>query len=372
MKTNDVPRRPLRVAHITLGLDVGGQEKLLAEFARQTDRSRFQLFFVALTTRGRLAEEIEAEGWPVVALGGKPGFRPRLSWSIAKQLQHWRIDVVHTHDIKPLIYGAAAARMTGARRVIHTRHFAKLPTLSSRQNWLGQLASRMTDDYVCVSEESRRAALDEGVPERKLKVIWNGIDLQRFAYSGAQASGPAVLVARLSPEKDVATLLEATALVAAQEPGFRLDIAGDGPSAGELRQQVASLGLGGRVRFLGDVRDVPGLLARAKFFVLSSLTEGISLTLLEAMARGLPIVTTRVGGNAEVVKDGETGILVEAGKPDLLARAMLELTRSSDCCARFGKAGRLRAEEHFDVRRMVPRYEKLYAARSCSVHQRQI
>jgi glycosyltransferase involved in cell wall biosynthesis len=365
------PRRRLRVAHITLGLDVGGQEKLLVEFARHADRARFQLFFLSLTTRGRLAEEIESEGWQVLALGAPAGFRPQLSCSIARRLRRWNVDVVHTHDIRPLIYGAPAARMVGARRVIHMRHFATLPYLTARQNWLGKLAGRMTDDYVCVSQESRRAAAQEGVPERKLRMIWNGIDLERFSFSGPQADGPAVLVARLSPEKDVATLLRAMALVVNQEPTFRLEIAGDGPCASELRQLAAALGLSNAIQFLGEIQDVPGLLARARMFVLSSLTEGISLTLLEAMARGLPIVATRVGGNPEVVADGITGTLVSPGDHEALGRAMLELFRNTEHGRMRGQAGRLRAQEHFDIRQMIPRYEALYLTRSRSVLQRQ-
>src|SRR5262249_35825678 len=112
-------------------------------------------------------------------------------------------------------------------------------------------------------------------------------------------------------------------------------------------------------RFLGEVRDVPGLLARASLFVLPSYTEGISLTLLEAMARGLPVVATRVGGNPEVVEGGETGLLVPARDAEALAAAVLDLQRGPERGGRMGAAGRRRVEEHFDVRRMVANYEAL-------------
>src|SRR5262249_39705450 len=141
---------------------------------------------------------------------------------------------------------------------------------------------------------------------------------------------------------------------------FRLHIAGDGPCRAELERQAARLGLGEAVRFLGAVRDVPALLGGARLFVLPSLSEGVSLTLLEAVARGLPGVAAAVGGNPEVVADGETGLLVPPRDPPALARAVLDLWTRPESCARLGRAGRRRAEALFDVRRMVARYEALY------------
>jgi glycosyltransferase involved in cell wall biosynthesis len=343
-----------------LGLDTGGQEKLLVEFARHADRERFELFFLSLTTRGRLAADLEALGWPVVALDEPPGFRPSLALRILPWLRRWRAQVVHTHDAKPLIYGAPAARLAGAARVIHTRHFARLAYLSRRQTLLTALAARLSDAYVCVSAESARVAAEEGVPADRLRTLWNGIDLERFPFTGPAAESPAVLVARLSPEKDVATLLRAAALVCHELPSFRLQIAGTGPCLAELLRLRDELSLGGNVEFLGEVRDVARLLASARLFVLSSTTEGVSLTLLEAMASGLPVVATRVGGNPEVVADGGTGLLVPAGDPGSLARAILRLCGDHDLGRAFGQAGRRRVEEHFDVRRMVAGYEALY------------
>jgi glycosyltransferase involved in cell wall biosynthesis len=131
-----------------------------------------------------------------------------------------------------------------------------------------------------------------------------------------------------------------------------------------MERLAASLGLEDSVKFLGTVSDVPALLARARLFVLSSITEGISLTLLEAMARGLPIAATRVGGNPEVVADGETGLLVPPGGSEALASAVSRLWTSPEMCARMGVAGRHRAEARFDVRRMVAEYERLYLCES--------
>jgi glycosyltransferase involved in cell wall biosynthesis len=193
-----------------------------------------------------------------------------------------------------------------------------------------------------------------------VRTIWNGIDLVRFALAGPTVGGPAVLVARLVPEKDLPTLLQAVALLVQREPSFRLQVAGDGPCLQETQQTVQRLGLGDHVQLLGERRDVPSILRRASLFVLPSRTEGISLTLLEAMASGLPVVATRVGGNAEVIDDGRTGWLVPAGDARQLADAIGRLWRNPDEARQFGQAGRRRVEDYFDVDLMVGQYEELY------------
>jgi glycosyltransferase involved in cell wall biosynthesis len=149
-------------------------------------------------------------------------------------------------------------------------------------------------------------------------------------------------------------------LVVKEAPGFQLQIAGDGPLREELTALSKKLSLDSHVQFLGMVRDVPALLQRASLYVLSSISEGVSLTILEAMARGLPIVATRVGGTPEAVRDGANGLLVPPGDPRSLAVSLLRLWRDDTLARRLGEAGRLRVLEHFDVRRMVARYEQVY------------
>src|SRR5690606_28303944 len=151
---------------------------------------------------------------------------------------------------------------------------------------------------------------------------WNGIDVDRFRYCGPKSELTAISVARLSPEKDFPTLLRAVRLVLEKHPEFRLKLVGDGAERPRLERLAGELGIAHAVEFLGERKDIPLLLATAGLFVSSSKSEGISLTLLEAMAIGLPIVTTRVGGNPEIVMDGITGKLVPALNPDALASAI--------------------------------------------------
>ena len=352
--------RPIEVVHITPGLDVGGLETLLLEFARHADRDRFRLRFVSLGTRGTLADRVEASGWTVTALEKPPGLRPGLVLRLARLLRRWRPGIVHTHNSGPIIYGAPAARLARVARVVHTRH-EQNHGAGPRELAALRHAARLVDRFACVSGDSARLSVRQGIAPEKVRTILNGVDTSRFSPVGPRPAGPAVVVARLSPEKNVEGLLRAAALVAREHPEFRLQVAGDGPCRGALEALAAEIGVADRVAFLGEVGDVPGLLAEAGLFALSSLTEGIPVTVLEAMARGLPVVATRVGGVPEVVVEGETGLLVAPGDPAALAEALARLLRDPDGARAMGLAGRRRAERHFDVRRMVADYEAIYS-----------
>lgn len=356
--TSKVPAK-IRVLHIALQIETGGMEKLLVEFARCANRNQYDLRFLSIERCRSIADEILAQGWPIETLAERPGLRPRLVLRLAKIFREVRPDIVHTHNTKPLIYAGPAARMAGVRRIVHTRHGQRFGA-SRSETTLFRLASYTADRIVTVSHDSARLSRDEGIASNKITTIWNGINVERFNYLGPQIAGPAIMVGRLSPEKDVESLIRAVAIITREEPSFRLQIAGDGERMPDLRRLAADLGVEGAVRFLGEVQDIPALLARASLFVLSSLTEGISLTLLEAMARGLPVVATRVGGNTEVVSEGQTGLLVSAQSPPELAAAMLSLYRDPAARRSMGKAGRSRVELHFEVRRMVAEYERLY------------
>lgn len=349
----------MRVAHVTLGLSTGGQERLLLDFARYADRTQFEPLFVSLTDRGALADELERLGGRVVTLGDAGGVRPSLVGRLRKLFRGERIDVVHTHDDRPLTYGIPAGRLAGCR-VVHTQHHGKLPHVGSKQEFLVRWIGRLAHAFVTVSRDSAKHYIDAGLPSRLVRTICNGIDTDAFAFQGPLIGGPAVTVARLSPEKNIPNLIRAARLVADRDPDFRLEIAGDGPDRNHIARLIDDLGLANMVKCLGEVHDVPALLARAGLFVLPSKSEGISLTLLEAMARGLPVVATSVGGNPEVVLDGQTGILVPSDDSAALAEAILRVRSKFDDARLMGRAGRRRVEVHFDVRGMVAQYEQLY------------
>jgi glycosyltransferase involved in cell wall biosynthesis len=248
--------------------------------------------------------------------------------------------------------------------VINTKHGRNYPHI---RKWVlaNRLAAWLSSKVVAVSQNAADVALQtEKVPHRKVEVIRNGIDLERFPLARRprrELQRRAVHVARISyASKDQRTLMSAVRIVADKQPDFVLDIVGDGPDRPDLEAMCDELGLRAHVNFLGFRDDVQHFLSRAEFFVLSSVTEGVSITLLEAAASGLPIVATNVGGNPEVTVHGETGLLVPPRSPEALAAAMLEMLKDSNRARRMGIAGRRRVEEDFDLSRSVARYEELY------------
>ena len=357
------------VVHVTFGLDVGGLERLLLEIARRTDPEQMGLLFVSLGTTGPIGFELRALGWPVVALHRPSGFRPSLLFALTRLFHGVRAAVVHTHDARALVYGALAARAARVGRVVHTQHGQNLG-LTERQLKLLGFAAKRTDAFVCVSHEARRRVVQQGIVPPKLHVIHNGIDIERIQkevkesvdYNGWDRDS-IVTIARLSPEKDVATLLRAFAQMRRTTPEAFLEVAGDGPCRGELLRETQRLGIESKVRFLGQVSKPGEVLARARLFVLPSVSEGVSLTLLEAMAAGIPVVATEVGGNPEVVEHGMTGRLVPPSDAHALAHSMATLWSDVAERARLAQAAQEWVTRRFHVQRMMDQYRYLYAAR---------
>lgn len=355
---------PVSVCHVSMTLKTGGLERLLVDYSRFTSFSRFQPRFVALEQIGPPGEEILERGFPVDSLSFSETGKRSAVRRLATLLRDERIDIVHTHNTYAHFYGSIAARLAGVPVVVNTQHGLRCGD-SWKHRLQTRLANRWTDRIVAVSDNA--ACLCRRVdPWSRSKIvrIWNGIDLSRFAYRGPNvAAGDcvAISVARLSAEKDFPTLLLAVSRVVAAEPTFRLLLVGDGPKRRELESLSDELNLRNHVEFLGERRDVPNLLERAGFFVSSSLVEGISLTLLEAAAVGLPIVATSVGGNPEIVRDGLTGRLVSPGDVVALSNAILETCRDRDAWSVMGELGRQRVEQDFNVRHMIGAYETLYS-----------
>jgi sugar transferase (PEP-CTERM/EpsH1 system associated) len=350
--------RALRVCHVSLTLKTGGLERILADLARHHDPAVCQPSFVAIREVGRFADDIRRAGCVVHQL--RSAGRIGQVRELARLFRRERFDIVHTHNTYPHLYATLAARWAGVPVVVQTRHGQRAGH-GWRSRTCYRWAAKLVDRVVAVSDDAARLCIDaDGIPADKVQRIWNGIDLGQFGYHGPINEPQAISVARLSAEKDFPTLLRAVALASPQVYGLQLQIVGDGPERSRLESLCRELGISSRVEFLGERHDVPALLRNAGFFVTSSLTEGISLTLLEAMAVGLPVVATAVGGNPEVVQDGVTGRLVPAGDPEALATAMVGLCRDMRRWPTLGNHGRERACEHFDVHRMAADYETLY------------
>jgi sugar transferase (PEP-CTERM/EpsH1 system associated) len=360
---NSISGKPIvrrRICHVSLGLCTGGMERLLVEFARCHDRERYELHFVALHNLGQPAEDIQKLGCTVHLLPDLRG-KPWAQWlALVRFLRKLKPDVVHTHNAYPHFYGTLASRWCRIPAVVNTRHGRRIGTTWRARTWFW-IAGMLADRVVAVSDDAARLCLqDVSLPQRKVNRIWNGIDLSRFKFRGPASKPVAISVARLSPEKDFPTLIRAVALAAEVVPELQLKIVGDGPERPKMEQLIAELGQGSRIELLGERQDIPDLLATAGFFATATLTEGISLTLLEAMASGLPVLATNVGGNPEIVEEDRTGYLVPSGDPEVLAAALIRMVHAQGLWPELGRQGRLRVEQHFSNQKMVGSYEQLY------------
>ena len=357
--SREAPERK-HICHLSLGLSTGGLERLLVDFAKFHDRSRYRLSFVALREVGQPGFEIRELGCDVHGLRGQGLGRLALLQRLTNWLRSEKVDLLHTHNAFPHLYGTLAAWRAKVPAVVHTRHGQRFGH-GWRSSLEFRLASWGVDRIIAVSDDAARLCIEEDhVSPQKVQRIWNGIDLSRFAFHGPVRKPHAISVARLSPEKDFPTLLRAVPHVIAQYPEFQLQIVGQGPEMPRLQQLRSELGLEAHVHLLGERRDVPELLQTAGFFVSSSLTEGVSLTLLEAMAIGLPVLATSVGGNPEVVEDGVTGRLVPAGDPRVLANGMIRMLQERSLWPMQAEAARQRVEKYFDAQVMLQQYEALY------------
>lgn len=377
VKDSDPPRsagaEPATICQLLHSLHVGGAEVLAARLARQLQGS-FRFLFVCLDTLGTLGEELRGEGFPVEVLGRRPGLDGRCAWRLSRLLRRERVGLVHAHQYTPFFY-ALAARLFHRRPALlfteHGRHFPDFPR--KKRMLVNRLLIEKRDAVVGVGEAVRQALIhNEGIPEHRVGVIYNGIDLSRFARTspdrnavrrelGVKPTDLVLLqVARLDYLKDHATAIRTVQRVAQQRPDVHLLLAGEGPEHSAIEAMVKQQNLGDQVRLLGLRSDVTRLLAAADLFLLTSISEGIPLTVIEAMAAGLPVVSTNVGGVGEVMVDPETGLLAPAGDDAALAAHILRLSADPALSRRMGQKGRERAQALFSEARMHAAYHELY------------
>jgi len=306
---------------------------------------------------------------PVFDLNRRKGNDVRIVWELHRLFRRERPDVVHTHGWGTLLEGMVAARLAGVPSVVHGEHGTL--QVKPHQRWLQRRAWSSANRVLSVSSRlADRMATEMKVSVERITTIRNGVDLSRFNPSDRAAARTALdlpndalvlgTVGRLVPVKDHATLLEAVALLKRDGLETTVVISGDGPLRESICARAEALGIQDQVRLMGHRTDVEVVMAALDIFVLSSASEGLSNTILEAMATGLPVVATRVGGADELVCDGETGILVAPGSPEKMATALVTLLTDEPRRRAMGIAGRHRVEAEFALRTMVGRYEALY------------
>lgn len=362
--------RSLRIMHVVYSFGIGGSETVAREVAmRLGDRGHTNMV-VALEHDGPLSDEFRSKGIPAHAVNRAEISMLGAMFRVFQLVRKFRPDVLHTHHMYMLFYTVPASLLTRTP-IIHTEHeFWSLDTPKGRlfMPVLGMFCRWIT----AVNEETRLfMARGLKLQKRKLVTVPNGIDLTRFASAsvlqrsdfGLNANDcVAVIVARLEPVKNHSMLLRAWRIVVDSVPGAKLLVIGAGSLGDTLRDESTALGLSERVNFLGPRRDVHAILPLADVAVLTSHDEGLPLSLLEAMAAGLPVVSTNVGGVPEVVRDGVNGILVQGEDPQVFAKAVIRVFNDLSSARNMGKDGRKLVERTYDLDVAVGRYLELYTS----------
>lgn len=364
-------RPPAHLVHVLSSFGVGGQERVALDLAARQVAAGYRVTAVSLAPPpdGPLAPAFREAGAQVATIPrARPGLDPGLVLRLSRWMRASAVDLAHTHNRMALLYGAPSAWLAGAAAV-HTKHGYNPG--GGAELAAARFAARCVRAFVAVSPETADVARRRReVHPSRLSVIPNGIALERFGPDPARAArireelgaaGAFVVgtVGRAAPEKDQALLVRAMAPLL--RPDVRLVLAGDGPSLPALRELVASLGVAGFVHLLGARTDVPDVLRALDLFVLTSRTEGLPLVIPEAMATGLPVVATRVGGVPDVIEEGATGHLVPSGDVDAL-RARIGALRDDPAARRaLGARAREVARTRFSSERMHRDYLAVYA-----------
>jgi glycosyltransferase involved in cell wall biosynthesis len=362
---------------LVLSLSPGGTERLVIEIVKGL-RDRIDSVVCCLDAPGAWAAELEALDVPVISLGRQPGFDARLAMRLARILRTHAIDVIHCDHYSPYVYGLLATLLKPGVRLVFTEH-GKLSDArpSSKRRLVNPFLSRLPGRLCAVSADLRQHMIAEGFPASRLKVLYNGIDpgerptaaQRRAARANLNIADAAFVigsVGRLDPVKNLPLLLRAHAALLATHPNAIAVIIGAGPERAALEATASELGIINSVRFTGHRQDVRFLMSAFDVYVNTSVYEGVSLTILEAMASALPVVATPVGGNPEVVVEEETGLLIEA-RPRALADAIAGLANDARRRRTMGDAARWRVKRHFAMRRMIEEYASAYFGRHIAI-----
>ncbi len=363
----------ITIAHVVLSLEIGGMESVIAQLATGVDSKRFRTVIICLQKKGAIGEELSRQGIKVI-LADK--MTPKVSFLYPKVLidllKKEQVDIVHTHS-GCWHKTAIAALLAGTKGVVYTEHGRFAPDLK-RIIYLDRVISKITSTIIPVSHDLfTYLKTVVKIPEQKLKLIENGIDTDFFSPAppdkglrkeiNLEASDIVIgCIARLAAVKDHITLVDSFFKAKTSCPHLKMILVGDGPEQNNIEKKINKLGLSGDVILLGARRDIREILSVIDIFILSSISEGTSITLLEAMSVGKAVVATAVGGNNRLITDGVNGCLVPARSPDLMAERIIQLARSRNTCKQLGAKAREYIKREFSIRTTVDNYQTTYTA----------
>lgn len=372
----------LRVLHVVYCMGTGGTEMALRKLVTGLDPQRFENIICTVAPLTGV-ELIPGVKFVSLERGPRPGF---LVPQLVRLFLRERPDIVHSRSWGA-IESILAAKLARVPRVIHSEHGRDINTMHGdpwRRRVFRRFSYALADEVFAVSNELREHyARQLGIPAGRIRVIPNGVDSTRFQPSPARARMRSLLdltddmivlgtVGRLDPVKDHGTLLSAAEQLVNSGVPVHVALVGDGPERKRLQERVsAGPLLRDRVTFAGESASPENWLNSFDIYVLPSLSEGMSNSLLEAMSTGLPCVATRVGANPDLVEEGKSGFLVDAGDASAMAERLAQLATNTELRQQFGEQARHKAEAQFSLHSMVENYTRLYtvnAAEKSTVH----
>jgi glycosyltransferase involved in cell wall biosynthesis len=355
------------------GLGHGGAERVVASLCNHLDKSRFSVTVCWRTARGAIGEELMAQGHEVIGLPELvPAVTPHRRFLVLKKLmQEKRIDVLHTHDTGALADGAQCRMFGSKTRLVHTFHFGNYPILRKRYVLMEMIFSRMANHLVAVGvEQAKQIRNALRLSSSRLDTIYNGVGLPTFnsradplAPYRNRPGQPVVIgsISTLTEQKGLTFLLETADILRRRKTNCIFLIVGDGPLRQDLERKCKRLSLTDTVHFLGWVPNAGNnLLPFLDIFCQSSLWEANSIVLLEAMAAGLPIVTTDVGESRHVIEEGRSGRIVRPRDPAGMADALDVLVDQKELRQQVGRSAKQDFVDNFIVDKMIARYQEVY------------
>ena len=362
----------VRVVFLITELNIAGAEKVVARTATHLSKDRYRVLVSCLYGPGPVAGEIRAASIPVMDLEAQSKWDLRVVYRLFRLLKRENIQILHSHLFHANLLGRIAGKMAGVPIVISTRHSVDIG--GRGREWINRWTKRWTDVTIAVSDQACEAERRwSGTKSGEIVTIYDGIKTEAFERAdlqeskelkrklGIESDAPVIgMIARFHRAKGHSYLMEAMPYILDQFPKAKVLLIGGGELRPTIKEKVQKLGLTDSIIFTGIRQDIPRILSALDLFVLPSLWEGLGIAILEAMAAGLPVVATRVGGIPEVVEDRVTGLLVPPRDPEALAKAIIALLQDRERAKDMGRAGRERVEKHFSVERMVQQTEALY------------
>jgi glycosyltransferase involved in cell wall biosynthesis len=355
---------------------VGGAERLVYDMVKYPAFADNQPVICCMDAVGELGDKLLKEGYKVYCKGRRPGLDLKMISWLRDIIKQERVDVVHAHQYSPLFYAVPAAFLAGRVKVVYTEHGRFYPERKSwKRTLFNPLLAMGVEHLVSISEATAKAmATYDNLPLRRIRVIHNGIDCSKMNQVFDKKAKRQELglsencriigtAARLNSIKNIQMMLRVLKLVLQQVPDTCLVIAGQGEEEERLKAAAHELGIFDRVKFIGLRFDLSEIYQLFDVFLLTSFSEGISVTLLESMACSVPSVVTDVGGNREVVVERETSFLVRVDDDQSMAQRVCELLCDVDNHARMGLSARDRVAKEFSMIGMMAEYVSLYESK---------